>query len=120
MKEVERFLYACSNEEKDDVIKELVYRFSISEENAKKIYISWRNRFVNKSIPNEFKDIRQINFVKKKNSGDLPNLIESIDEIGICATAKKFKVNAKKLLRIYFKVKEGEVVGSFRRTSNSF
>lgn len=117
MKEVERFLYACSNEEKDDVIKELVYRFSISEENAKKIYISWRNRFVNESIPNEFKDIRQINFVKKKNNDDLPNLIESIDEIGICATAKKFKVSAKKLLRIYFKVKEGEVVGSFRGTS---
>lgn len=99
MEEIERFLYACSNEEKDDVIKELFCKFRISEENAKK-YISWRNRFVNESIPNEFKDIRQINFVKKKNSGDLPNLIERIDEIGICATAKKFKVNAKKLLRI--------------------
>ncbi|EPB8144852.1 hypothetical protein [Clostridium perfringens] len=39
MEEIERFLYACSNEEKDDVIKELFCKFRISEENAKKIYI---------------------------------------------------------------------------------
>lgn len=105
MDKIKNFLYACSEEEKDYVIRELVHRFNLSKEDSENVYKQWRNSYVNKSIPNEFKNIRQINFVKEKKSGYLPNLIESIDEIGVCATAKKFKVNAKRLLSIYLKVK---------------
>lgn len=119
MNDIEKFLYTTSSETEQTVVREMMEKFCVDKCEALSIYRKWRNIYILKPLPSEAKEIKRKNLIKRNND-HLPNLIESIDKIGVYATATKFNVNINRLVSIYSKVKKIDVNGIYDNSERFF